>query len=63
VRFGSVDEFVATEVNSTPLRDRISDEVYRKILDDSHVALRQFRTDAGGVEVPIEGHLVTARTP
>ncbi len=62
VRFGSVDEFVATEVNSTPLRDRISDEVYRRILDDSRVALRQFQTDAGGVEVPIEGHLVTART-
>jgi len=26
-RFGSVDEFVRTEVESTPLRDRIDDDV------------------------------------
>jgi hypothetical protein len=54
---------VATEVDSTPLRERISDEVYRRILDDSRTALRQFRTGTGSVEVPIEGHLVTARKP
>ncbi len=60
-RFGSIDELVATEVESTPLRERISDAVYRRILEDARAALRQFRTDAGRVEVPLKGHLMTAR--
>jgi ubiquinone/menaquinone biosynthesis C-methylase UbiE len=59
--FDSIDELVATEVQSTPLVKRISDKVYHKILEDSRAALQQFRTNAGGVKVPIEGHLITAR--
>ncbi|MGH2374096.1 MAG: class I SAM-dependent methyltransferase [bacterium] len=60
-RFGSIDEVVTTEVESTPLRERISDEVYRRIVEDSRVVLQQFRTEAGEVELPIEGHLINAR--
>jgi SAM-dependent methyltransferase len=60
-RFGSIDELVTTEVESTPLIERISDETYRAILEDSRAALAQFRTDSSRVEVPIEGHLITAR--
>jgi ubiquinone/menaquinone biosynthesis C-methylase UbiE len=59
--FDSIDELVATEVEGTPLAERISNEVYRKIVEDSRAALRQFGTEADGVKVPIEGHLITAR--
>lgn len=60
-RFDSIDELVTTEVESTPLVERISDETYRWILADSRQALAQFRTETGRVEAPIEGHLLTAR--
>ena len=50
-----------TEVESTPLAERINDDVYRRILEDARAELRRFRTDTGSVEVPIEGHLVAAR--
>ncbi len=60
-RFDSIDQFVRTEVEATPLRERISDEVYERILEDSRELLNRYAT-SDGVEVPIEGHLVTART-
>jgi hypothetical protein len=61
-RFPSIRECVATEVEATPLRERIDDDVYKRILDDAEEALRPFRT-ADGVELPIQGHLVAARKP
>jgi ubiquinone/menaquinone biosynthesis C-methylase UbiE len=57
-RFESVDAFVATEVESTPLIDRISQEVYARIREDAREVLRTFTTPAGAVEAPLEGHLV-----
>lgn len=60
-RFGSIDELVKTEVTSTPLIDRISDDVYRKILDDSRAALASFVSEEGVAEIPIQGHLISAR--
>jgi SAM-dependent methyltransferase len=60
-RFGSIDELVRTEVESTPLVEKVSAETYRRIREDSREALARFRTDTGRVEVPIEGHLITAR--
>jgi len=59
-RWGSIDEMVRTEVESTPLVDRISDNVYRQIREESQDVLGRFQTDAGA-KVPIEGHLVIAR--
>lgn len=61
VRVDSIDEFVSTEIGSTPLVDRISDEVFQQIMQDSRVALRRFHTGDGRAALPIEGHLVTAR--
>jgi SAM-dependent methyltransferase len=61
VRFDSIDELVTTEVRATPLGERISDEVYRRILEDARVALRHFTAEDGKAEVPIAGHLITAR--
>jgi SAM-dependent methyltransferase len=62
-RFDSVDQLVRTEVESTPLIERISEDVYRRILEDSREALRPFCTEAGTAEIPIRGHIVRARKP
>jgi SAM-dependent methyltransferase len=63
VRFGSIDQFIATEIQSTPLAERLDDDTYQEIRDDAQVALRPFLTESGGVALPIEGHLVAARRP
>lgn len=60
IRSPSVADFVAMEVESTPLVDRLDDATYAAIRADSEEALRPFLT-ADGVAVPIEGHVVTAR--
>jgi hypothetical protein len=62
-RFDSVDEFVAAEVKSTPLGERVSDEVYRRIRENARGVLRPFTGSSGAVEVPLRGHLVAARRP
>lgn len=61
MRYDSIDDFVTTEVESTPLIDRIDEQTYGNIRADAHEALRPFLTDTGGVELPIEGHVVVAR--
>lgn len=60
-RFDSPDALVATEVESTPLVDRISDEVYRRIREDAREALRPFTTPAGRLDAPLAAHVVLAR--
>lgn len=60
-RFDSIDELVKTEVESSPLIDRISGDVYRYILEDSRAALESFVSHGGKAEIPIQGHLVSAR--
>jgi ubiquinone/menaquinone biosynthesis C-methylase UbiE len=59
--FASIDELVAIEVESTPLIERIGPEVYRRIVEDTREALRSFCTDEGKAEIPLEGHIITAR--
>jgi hypothetical protein len=56
-----LDEFVAAEVESTPLVGRISEDVYGRIREDAREVLRPFTTPTGRVEIPFEGHLVAAR--
>jgi ubiquinone/menaquinone biosynthesis C-methylase UbiE len=60
-RFASVDELVATEVEGTPLAERITPEVYGRILEDSRGALARFRSAGGELDMPLAGHLITAR--
>jgi SAM-dependent methyltransferase len=59
-RFGSVEDLVLTEIASTPLVDRITDDVRRRILEESQEVLGQYCTGTG-VEAPLAGHLVVAR--
>jgi len=62
VRCPSIDAFVATEVESTPLRERISDEVYARIVEEAREVLRSFTRPGGAAEIPLEGHVIAART-
>jgi hypothetical protein len=57
-RFDSIEEMVRTEVEATPLVDRISDDVYQRIIDESADILGQFHTGTGA-ELPLDAHLVT----
>lgn len=59
--FDSVDELVATEVEGSPLIERISDEVYARIREGARVVLDPFTTPGGRLEAPLEGHLVRGR--
>ena len=60
-RFPSIDEFVATEVESTPVRDLLTDDEYGALRREAGDVLAGFRTSSGAAEIPIEGHLVAAR--
>lgn len=61
VKFDSIDEFVKTEIEATPLVDRITEEISDAIVRDARAALRVFMTEEGQVEIPIRGHLITGR--
>lgn len=54
---------MTTEVESTPLLERISDDVYRRIRADAHEVLAPFTTSGGSVEAPFECNIVAARRP
>ena len=60
-RYDSSDEAVAAEVEATPLIERISEEVHRRILEDARAALAPFTAEDGRIELPLRGHLITAR--
>lgn len=59
-RFGSPDELVTTEVEGTPLAERISAETYRRIRRDAREALRPFIADDGTLHAPLHGHVLIA---
>lgn len=61
-RFASVDDFVSTEISSTPLGERLTEETYACIRDDARDVLRGFERTAG-LEVPLVGHIVSALVP
>ena len=59
--FPSIDALVATEIESTPLLDRISEDAYGRIFEDTRKVLDPFTTPDGNLEAPIECHVVVAR--
>jgi ubiquinone/menaquinone biosynthesis C-methylase UbiE len=61
VRFASADDLVHTEVEGTPIGERIGAEVYSRLLEDARTTLRRFVIGDGRFEAPIQGHLVVAR--
>ena len=60
-RFDSIGEFVAVEVESTPVRERLTDGEYDALRQEAHDVLAEFTAPNGTAEIPIEGHLVAAR--
>jgi SAM-dependent methyltransferase len=60
VRFGSAEEAVRTEIEATPLAERIGQESFRRLIEAAGEALRPYTVAGGGVELPIRGHLITA---
>ncbi len=60
-RAPSVEAFVTTEVESTPLLDRISPEVYQRIREDALDVLAPFTAPDGSVAAPFESNIVVAR--
>lgn len=63
VRFPSVDALVATEVNSTPLGERITADAYEQILANAREVLAPFTTSDGRLEAPFYSYIVAARQP
>jgi SAM-dependent methyltransferase len=61
-RAPSIDAFVTTEVESTPLIERISDDVYARIRSGATEVLAPFTGPDGSVEAPFECNVVTARS-
>jgi len=62
-RAPSVDAFVTTEVESTPLVERISTEVYLRIRADAHQVLSPFTAPDGSIEAAFECLVVAASRP
>jgi SAM-dependent methyltransferase len=56
----SVDAFVTTEVESTPLVERLTAETYQRIRDEARTVLAPFTTADGSVAAPFESNLVVA---
>lgn len=61
VRSPSIDDYVTTEVESTPLISRISNDTYRRIREDARTGLARYCDESGAVALPLEVYLVTAR--
>jgi SAM-dependent methyltransferase len=59
-RAPSVDAAVANEVESTPLRERITDGVYEQIREDARVALAVHTAADGSLSAPFDADLVIA---
>jgi ubiquinone/menaquinone biosynthesis C-methylase UbiE len=57
----TVDDYITTEVESTPLIDRISDDVYRRIREEARGGLARYCDESGALALPLEAYLVAAR--
>lgn len=60
-RFDSIDEFVSIEVESTPVREHLTDHQYDTLRSEANSVLKEFTAADGTAVIPIEGHLVAAR--
>jgi hypothetical protein len=59
VRYGSASEAVTTEIEATPLAQRIGQDTQRRLVETASMAMRPFEVDGGRIELPIRGHLIT----
>ena len=59
----SIDAAVANEIESTPLRERISDEVYQQIRDEARTLFAPYTAADGTLNTPFDANLVVAQRP
>lgn len=62
-RAPSIDVAVTTEVESTPLLERIDGPTYARIRADAHEVWRPWTTAGGALDAPFATHIVTASRP
>lgn len=60
-KYPSIDDAVATEVEGTPLGERISAETYDAIRRRARELLQRYVANDGSVGIPLAGHLVVSR--
>jgi hypothetical protein len=60
-RFPSIDAFVHTEIQATPLAARINDATYEAILGEARQALADHQQPDGDVTLPIRACFVAGR--
>lgn len=60
-RFASTDEFVSAEVKGSPLDDLLSETAFQGLLEEAREALAAFCDADGGIAIPMDAHIVTAR--
>jgi ubiquinone/menaquinone biosynthesis C-methylase UbiE len=61
VAFASVDAVMHTEIQATPLADRIDPDTYRTIIADTREALREYVAPTGEAALPIRAIFVAGR--
>jgi ubiquinone/menaquinone biosynthesis C-methylase UbiE len=61
MRTPSIDDFVAAEIEGTPLADRLDEDGYRRIREETRSVLASFVDGNGRAAIPIEGHIVVCR--
>ena len=59
--YPSLDAFIATEVESTPLGGRVTQDVVAAIRADAARLLSHHTTPQGGLDMPLAGHVVVGR--
>jgi ubiquinone/menaquinone biosynthesis C-methylase UbiE len=59
----SIDAAVTNEIESTPLRERISDDVYERIREEARELFSPYTTEDGRLSTPFDTNLVVARRP
>jgi SAM-dependent methyltransferase len=63
VTFPSVDALVHTEIQATPLAQRIADTAYRAIGEEVRQVLAPFTTTSRALDLAIQARLISARKP
>jgi hypothetical protein len=61
VKYPSIDDAVTTELEATPLGERIAAETYDSLRQRARDLLQHYAAGDGSVRIPLAGHLVVAR--
>ena len=63
VRFPSLDAFVHTEIQATPLAAQIDEQTYLAVAQETRTALHAYQQADGTVRLPIRASFIAARKP